>query len=49
MYPAGLPQRPAPTDSDPQAIELDIGQLNRGAIVNAYLDSHLPAESRRAR
>ena len=48
LYPTGLPQRPAPTDSDPYATELDMESLDRLAIVNKCLDSRLPAESLRS-
>ena len=48
LYPNGLPQRPAPTEGDPYATELDTDRLNGESISNACLDSHLPAESLRS-
>ena len=48
LFPKGLPQRPAPTESDPYATELDMGGLNAGKIRVACLDSHLPSESLRS-
>jgi Ca2+-binding EF-hand superfamily protein len=48
LYPSGLPQKPAPTESDPRATEVDMQQLNRAQIIDACLDSHLPSESMRS-